>query len=899
MAPKRSSTLRSFIALLPVNRSASWEPQQSSSSLSDEPQEISNTSPESTKAGHLHSPYTPAGTIQRDHPNGRQTSEGVNHVQPDTTAPLKACAVGAEDDPKRRFFESPLRDGDLYVNQKKTSAETFNSDQSIPNMMPPTVGGEDCNCPETNMDAQRWLSNDSNLPDSTKAWATRSGPGIRPHPESSKSTLYPPLGSGMDTRLITLEREKISHRILCKSKPVALHDDLEYVALSYHWGAGEPDQKILLNGEVIMIRKTLSDALAAFIFHGIRQVWVDSLSVDQFDQNEKGQQVSKMHIIYSHASRVYAWLGPRFSSKDGPDGPDGELGLKFVNDLPTVKEDSEEQRSIINRSVTAEKQMAVIDLINRPYWKRTWIIQELSMARRARVLCGKEITDFKKFLDNLFSLNSSIVSTLIPRNIKEHLECLRDFHEQEQSVTREPRMSLISALVTSRHADVTFPRDKIYSMLHLAHDSARLVDTPNYVQSEETVYVRFAENVIHKQGHAAILLLARGSRSLPMLTSEVAHIDATETTSPFPFQKELSKRPSSIKSTGSRIPKITIPFGNDSNTSIPLTTATHDTSPKGAGRNCLELTVSLPTWCPDWRLLDDPLPSWIIDAVLDDKPVTRLSHLECKQYELHVRGADISVINAVSGLRYASGETDAMRYRADWTNEPNVNALAGFANDTAFRLWNAVVQFNDPDKPLAEMNHPCNNSQCPASDIVGYSLARILTKKHSSSQDEHSDEGVIDKWMASNSDLRLGPMTVSDLMKEICAQPFFKDTRRRPKSTRRASQPQPQCEGEFPDHIRKFAKGLRKLEDNKMRLAFTSHGAIEAVYREASVGDSIFRLERCSLPVVLRKTTPKSFDSYYFVGEMYLRNHLKPTAAYDRGSNWIIPNNNFRTITIR
>lgn len=76
---------------------------------------------------------------------------------------------------------------------------------------------------------------------------------------------------------------------------------------------------------------------------------------------------------------------------------------------------------------------------------------------------------------------------------------------------------------------------KTYSMLHLVRDSTRLVHTPNYVQSEDMVHTKFAKNVIQKQDHAAILLLACGLRLLPMLTSEVQLSGGSRNKFPIPI----------------------------------------------------------------------------------------------------------------------------------------------------------------------------------------------------------------------------------------------------------------------------------------------------------------------------------------------------------------------------
>jgi Heterokaryon incompatibility protein (HET) len=40
-----------------------------------------------------------------------------------------------------------------------------------------------------------------------------------------------------------------------------------------------------------------------------RVLWVDAVCINQNDEDEKSEQVSKMREIYGGATKVYAWLG--------------------------------------------------------------------------------------------------------------------------------------------------------------------------------------------------------------------------------------------------------------------------------------------------------------------------------------------------------------------------------------------------------------------------------------------------------------------------------------------------------------------------------------------------------------------------------------------------------------
>ncbi|KAK5740517.1 hypothetical protein LTR17_004554 [Elasticomyces elasticus] len=673
---------------------------------------------------------------------------------------------------------------------------------------------------------------------------------------------YLPLGFEYDTRLITLKRPTYRGPIECTLRRVAFRDKPEYGALSYNWGSGTPDREIRLNGRKIWIRKTLYDALRVLIYHKVDTLWVDNLCIDQGCQTDKGQQVAIMHHIYSRASRVYAWLGP---SRSKHDGSNGELGLRTLANLPIDKVDLVDWAKTQTQS---KEYKGVVGLINRDYWTRSWIIQELSKARQARILCGKEILDVVVFFDHLFSLSDWIWSS-VPFALRDHIHCLRAFLEQEQTVSRRPQMSLVTAIILGRHSQTSLPRDKIYAFTHFGHDGGKLVEKYNYFQSDNAVFEAFTENLINIQGHASVMIFARrvGVSRLDQISPSNHH-----------------SRPRVLKSSIS-------------------STVSADIQEIGVHSTILKDDDDcwVPTWVPAWSALDDPLPSWIMDSVLKDEntiiPPSR--DLHCTHGKLTIRGAQLAVIQALSGCHYEDGQTNVLIYEASASDEScNLEVDSQYtANEVAMNLWRAVVQFNDP---LAPMGLTCDKQLCHAQGIVGYGLARVLTAEHRSPPNFQSNEALIDRWVENNSHLPLGTKTLGQWMNDICEQARSRAKRSPPASFMRDSQIPAECSSDFATESKLFAEGLRTLEKSKMRLAFTTAGNFEAVYREAKVRDLIYRLQQVSLPVVLRKKITEDYTSFRYIGEVYLRDHLKPSAIYTNHTWRDVESDNpdFRPITI-
>ncbi|KAK5679713.1 hypothetical protein LTS10_007661 [Elasticomyces elasticus] len=665
----------------------------------------------------------------------------------------------------------------------------------------------------------------TNLQTTTQTGPAHGGAGVLADASIPRDVLYPPLGSRFDTRLITLTRPNNAGLIQCTSQPTALRDVPEYAALSYHWGS-------------------------------------DSLSIDQDNDEDKGQQVAKMHVIYPHATRVFAWLGP---AKSDHDGSDGELGL--------------------NAEQTTERSYGA--------------------PRKVRILCGNQIADLKVFLDNLFDLNSLLKDTLVPNATREHFACLRQFHEQEQTVTRRSQMSLVTALVLSRHSQASMPRDKIYAVTHLSHDGTRLVDTPNYFQSDSVVFQGFTENIINKQGHAAVLLLARGlgARSTETEASHAGTRLTQHRKSPFMHSLLSIRHWNQSSASLSPVPQRHRRHRSSSSvSSYTSAVAPDEDGPEDTVQSSDDASHT-PSWTPRWSALDHPLPPWIIDSILDSEKVTGIPpQLSCAQGKLVVRGAQLATVQALSGCQYQYGNRDAITYKADHSEARYNVAIHSppSADKVAINLWQAVVQINDPNAFMDHTKHYCDKQLCHAQNVVGYGLARILTAEHRSALDAQSNEAVIDRWVGNNGHLQLGRKTLRQWMKDICDRGRTVAMRSSPASFSGGSQISAECSSDSATESRLFAKGLRTLEKYKMRLAFTTAGNFEAVYREAKVRDLIYRLEQVSLPVVLRLKITEEHTSFRYIGEVYLRDHLSPSAFYTHHSwsNVDTDEHKFRAITI-
>ncbi|KAK8215262.1 hypothetical protein M8818_001883 [Zalaria obscura] len=98
-------------------------------------------------------------------------------------------------------------------------------------------------------------------------------------------------------------------------------------------------------------------------------IFTDQICINQKDAEEKKSQVAMMSKIYMLAKKVLVWLG------------EADEYSKMVfgsNPLSRMFQSNSEQAS------------AWTSLLTRPYWNRTWIIQEFLLARKVVIFCGPD-----------------------------------------------------------------------------------------------------------------------------------------------------------------------------------------------------------------------------------------------------------------------------------------------------------------------------------------------------------------------------------------------------------------------------------------------------------------------------------------------------------------------------
>ncbi|PMD32217.1 hypothetical protein L207DRAFT_500679, partial [Hyaloscypha variabilis F] len=164
-----------------------------------------------------------------------------------------------------------------------------------------------------------------------------------------------------------------------------------YDALSWCWGKGPQNGKINIRLDgvsyVKCVQPSLVSALRALRHRNCdRHIWADAICINQGYKPEKNRQVEMMADIYGRADCVRIWLGDLDKS--------AELAILFIKQQVLQLQHFDD---LCRSSEFSEKWKALLELMQREWFSRRWVVQEVALAPKAIIHCGTAKLSWNKF----------------------------------------------------------------------------------------------------------------------------------------------------------------------------------------------------------------------------------------------------------------------------------------------------------------------------------------------------------------------------------------------------------------------------------------------------------------------------------------------------------------------
>ncbi|KAK3650485.1 hypothetical protein LTR56_006190 [Elasticomyces elasticus] len=218
---------------------------------------------------------------------------------------------------------------------------------------------------------------------------SRRRPAVIAHDEPIANPIdYPPLCAEQRQMRLLTWNENEKEELECHLTTVSLNDTPEYTALSYVWGTQQPTHRVQVDGRPFWIRPNLYEflKLTAREQNLGRGMFIDAVSINQDDMNERASQVALMGSVYRGATEVVAWFGD-----------EGGWASDLATEFPAIREVAVLQSCLVTTTGTSMfstenarniRSAVWTSLAWHAYWSRVWIVQEYQLPSRLVLRAG-------------------------------------------------------------------------------------------------------------------------------------------------------------------------------------------------------------------------------------------------------------------------------------------------------------------------------------------------------------------------------------------------------------------------------------------------------------------------------------------------------------------------------
>ncbi|KAI1302016.1 heterokaryon incompatibility protein-domain-containing protein [Xylaria venustula] len=294
-------------------------------------------------------------------------------------------------------------------------------------------------------------------------------------------------------RLVRLLKGDGNEDIECKLIHTTLDENvIPYEAVSYTWGTSAKPLSITLQGQRYMVTRNLWGLLKSIRqIDADRYIWIDAIAINQDDNLERGHQVQRMQTIYGGAEHVIIYLGEATSSTEvlmqsllilqsqasgcrwAPDDEKWQIAWEQAQNKLQSRFNGTTLKDI--------QQEGLKELLERSWFRRVWILQEVANARRALVYCGQ--TSIKA---QVFAMAPSLLEVELDDHVAAVFELMPSYSGK---IARKVHSGdFCSILIDFRGSEASDPRDKIFALIGLCEEQdAKTWIDPNYAQTESDV----------------------------------------------------------------------------------------------------------------------------------------------------------------------------------------------------------------------------------------------------------------------------------------------------------------------------------------------------------------------------------------------------------------------------
>lgn len=325
-----------------------------------------------------------------------------------------------------------------------------------------------------------------------------------------------------------------------------------YEAISYNWGDHPATAVVQCNDKFVALRESQYTMLQHLRdVSEQRCIWFDAICINQADLDERAAQVSKMFTIFKHAKRVLIWLGtPKPRTALTFDAVAKMRAMKLMqmldrDEFSVLRFPTKETEFVPNMcsKCHGEFVMGIEELSTFPWFRRTWVRQEVFASQETVLLCGRLAISWPELTRHIIVFATRLNTTANTAQVemlKKQLGLLNPYSGRmyldaddhptgsmsfvyqlfDQQATQHPLIGkdLFCVLANSKRFEASDPRDIIYGVLGMSN--ARTFDLEdgqpflkvNYKCTATQIFCEVTEYFIRRERNLDAMFLAQFNR---------------------------------------------------------------------------------------------------------------------------------------------------------------------------------------------------------------------------------------------------------------------------------------------------------------------------------------------------------------------------------------------------
>ncbi|KAI1439857.1 heterokaryon incompatibility protein-domain-containing protein [Annulohypoxylon stygium] len=356
---------------------------------------------------------------------------------------------------------------------------------------------------------------------------------------------YEPLPKGDYFRLLNLEPGVGDEPLVTSIHTSELRSnshEYHFEAISYVWGSDTKDQVITVDGSPLPITSNLRDSLRQVrLPDKPRQIWADSICIDQTNNAEKGQQVAAMGRIYqtSECTLICLRCEEEFRQHAINAAAIIQEVDKMIEEVLNSHEfsgtwDSFPHPDVHDPLVNDPRWESWRVLVNNPWFLRGWVIQEAALGPDAKIMwAGAEISWMSllrvyqwlayRGSPQMQSSDQFWLSPLHVQKFKVERPDEDKTYWPEDAPSRIGPSPTLEMLDYARQLKLGDPRDRIYAFMAIPTEDATMSTIkPDYDAHYLSIYQDFALSYLKLTSDLDILLYVEGNEETSSSDSQLA-----------------------------------------------------------------------------------------------------------------------------------------------------------------------------------------------------------------------------------------------------------------------------------------------------------------------------------------------------------------------------------------